>query len=111
MHFEDTHRLVDRKVQPLGVMAKVLRRLHLDGPLLTGLLLIIGFGLFVLYSAVGKNLDLWVGQCVRLGVALLAMFVVAQIPPSLLRRWAPWGYVLGLGLLVMVLTGRPSPST
>ena len=105
MHFEDTHRLVDRKVQPLGVMAKVLRRLHLDGPLLTGLLLIIGFGLFVLYSAVGKNLDLWVGQCVRLGVALLAMFVVAQIPPSLLRRWAPWGYVLGLTLLVMVLTG------
>lgn len=103
--FEDTHRLVDRKVQPLGVMSKVLRRLHLDGPLLSGLLLIIGFGLFVLYSAVGKNLDLWIGQCVRLGVALVAMFIVAQIPPDLLRRWAPWGYALGLGLLVMVLTG------
>ena len=105
MGFEDTHRLVDRKVQPLGVMARLLGRLHLDGPLLVGVLFIIGYGLFVLYSAVGKNLDLWFGQCVRLGVALLAMFVVAQISPAVLRRLAPWGYALGLGLLVMVLTG------
>jgi rod shape determining protein RodA len=105
MGFEDTHRLVDRKVQPLGVMARLLRRLHLDGPLLVGVLFIIGYGLFVLYSAVGKNLDLWVCQCIRLGVALLAMFVVAQVSPAVLRRLAPWGYALGLGLLVMVLTG------
>jgi len=105
MAFEDTHRLVDRKVQPLGVMARLLGRLHLDGPLLVGVLFIIGYGLFVLYSAVGRNLDLWIGQCVRLGVALLAMFVVAQVSPAVLRRLAPWGYALGLGLLVMVLTG------
>jgi rod shape determining protein RodA len=31
------------------------------------------------------------------------LFVVAQLPPDLLRRWSPWGYLLGLGLLIMVL--------
>jgi rod shape determining protein RodA len=40
---------------------------------------------------------------VRLGVAITALFVVAQLPPDLLRRWTPWGYLLGLGLLIMVL--------
>ena len=32
----------------------VLKRLGLDGPLLTGLLLIMAFGLYVLYSAEAK---------------------------------------------------------
>ena len=103
MRFSDTSNLIERKAAPLGDMARVMRRLHLDGPLLGGLLLIAGFGLIVLYSAVGANMELWVSQCVRLGVALAAMVFVAQLPPDLLRRWSPWGYLLGLTLLSLVL--------
>jgi rod shape determining protein RodA len=103
MHFDDTRRLLERRAAPLGDMARVLRGLHLDGPMLGALLLICGFGLVVLYSAVGQNMDLWIQQCVRLGVALVAMIVAAQLPPDLLRRWTPWGYLLGLALLSMVL--------
>jgi rod shape determining protein RodA len=103
MRFSDTQRLIERKAAPLGDMARLLRSLHIDGPLLGGLLLTAGFGLVVLYSAVGENMDLWISQCVRLGIALAAMFLMAQMPPDLLRRWSPWGYVLGLGLLSMVL--------
>ncbi|MDZ7644769.1 MAG: rod shape-determining protein RodA [Woeseiaceae bacterium] len=84
-------------------MGRLARGLHLDVPLLVGLLLICGFGLVVLYSAVGANMDLWLSQCVRLGVALVALVVVAQLPPDLLRRWSPWGYLLGLTLLTLVL--------
>jgi rod shape determining protein RodA len=80
-----------------------MRRLNLDGPLLGGLLLICGYGLVVLYSAVGANTDLWIQQCIRLGVALVAMFLVAQLPPDLMRRWTPWGYLAGLTLLILVL--------
>jgi rod shape determining protein RodA len=47
---------------------------------------------------------LWLSQLVRLGVALLGMFIAAQIPPDFLRRWTPWGFVAGLALLVLVLT-------
>ncbi|MDJ0792801.1 MAG: rod shape-determining protein RodA [Woeseiaceae bacterium] len=80
-----------------------MRKLHVDGPLLVGLLLICGLGLFVLYSAVGESNRLLMNQVVRLGVAFVAMLIVAQLPPGFLRRWTPWGYMLGLLLLVLVL--------
>jgi rod shape determining protein RodA len=76
----------------------------MDGPLLGGLLLICAFGLLVLYSAAGESSRLIINQAVRLGVAIVAMFVVAQIPPDFLRRWTPWVYVAGIILLILVLT-------
>jgi len=81
-----------------------MRRLQIDGPLLGGLLLICGLGLFVLYSAVGESNRLLVNQVVRLGIAFVGMLVVAQMSPDFLRRWTPWGYAAGLILLVLVLT-------
>ncbi|MEQ9562115.1 MAG: FtsW/RodA/SpoVE family cell cycle protein, partial [Woeseiaceae bacterium] len=103
MRFSDTQGLFERNAAPLTSVALLMRRLNLDGPLLGGLLLICGFGLVVLYSAVGANTDLWIQQCIRLGIALVTMFLVAQLPPDLLRRWTPWGYLAGLTLLILVL--------
>jgi len=99
----DTQWLNERQGGTLGDMSGIFRRLNLDGPLLGGLMLISGLGLFVLYSAVSENFDLWLQQVMRLGVAIVAMLIVAQLPPDLLRRWTPWGYLLGLGLLSLVL--------
>ena len=95
--------LFERRSLPLGDMARFLRQIHLDGPLLGGLLLVCGLGLVVLYSAVGENIVLWRQQCVRLGIGLTALFIVAQVPPGVMRRWTPWGYMAGLALLAMVL--------
>ena len=103
MHFSDTSQLFERKAAPLSAVARIMRKLNLDGQLLGALLLICGIGLVVLYSAVGEDMDLLLQQCVRLFAALVAMFIVAQLPPDLLRRWTPWGYLVGLGLLVLVL--------
>jgi rod shape determining protein RodA len=103
MRFSDTQRLFDRSAVPLSNFSGLIKRLNMDGPLFVGLLMISGFGLLVLYSAVAENMDLWLQQCVRLGVAIATMFLMAQLPPDLLRRWTPWGYLLGLGLLILVL--------
>ena len=103
MRLSDTQRLVTGKTAPLGDFARAMRRLHIDGPLLGALLLISALGLVVLYSAVGESMRLWTNQLIRLGVALVAMIVVAQIPPGFLRRWTPWAYVGGLILLGLVL--------
>lgn len=103
MRFSDTSRLVERKSAPLSDFARILRRLNLDGPLLGGLLATLSLGLLVLYSAVGENLDLWLHQCARLVVALVGMLLIAQLPPDLMRRWSPWGYLVGLILLLLVL--------
>jgi len=103
MRYSDTSRLIERKAAPLSDLSRIMRRLNIDGPLLGALLLTSGLGLVVLYSAVGENMDLWLQQCVRLFVALVAMLIVAQLPPDLMRRWSPWGYLIGLILLILVL--------
>ena len=103
MRFSDTQRLIMGKVEPLGDLGRLLRSIHVDSILLGALLMVCTFGLVVLYSAVGENMDLWLQQCIRLGVAIIAMIVVAQLPPDLMRRWTPWGYLFGLTLLVLVL--------
>jgi len=103
MSFSDTHRIFPGGAAPQRGVSGLLRRLYLDGPLLVGLLLTGALGLVVLYSAVAQNGDLWLQQCIRLAVAMAVMLVVAQLPPDFLRRWTPWGYLLGLLLLVLVL--------
>lgn len=100
----ETQRMWSQNSTPISTFPELVRRLNIDGPLLTGLLLICGFGLFVLYSAAGENSRLLVNQAVRLGIAFIAMLIVAQLPPDFLRRWTPWAYLAGLILLVLVLT-------
>ncbi len=76
---------------------------HIDLPLLAGLLLLSGFGLIVLYSASGENLDQVQRQAVRIVLALGIMLAIAQLNPTALRRWSPWLYTVGLVLLIAVL--------
>jgi rod shape determining protein RodA len=104
MPLSDNSRLIAGKEAPLSGFTRLLRQLHIDGPLLGGLLVICGFGLAVLYSAAGESTQMVTNQLLRLCVALLAMLVVAQLPPDFLRRWTPWAYGAGLVLLVLVLT-------
>lgn len=79
------------------------RGLHLDVPLLVGLLLLSAVGLIVLYSASGQNMDVIVRQLIRLGAGFAMLLVLAQIPPQQVARWTPWLYGIGLLLLLAVL--------
>ncbi|MCC7198912.1 MAG: rod shape-determining protein RodA [Gammaproteobacteria bacterium] len=81
---------------------RVLRALHLDGPLIAGLGVLACMGLFVLYSAAGENIGLWTSQAVRLGIATAAMVALAQVPPHFLRMLAPAAYTVGVLLLIAV---------
>jgi rod shape determining protein RodA len=96
--------MLSPKHAPALNFSGLVRNLNVDGPLLGGLLIISVLGLFVLYSAAGESSVLLVNQAIRLGVAVVVMLVVAQLPPDFLRRWTPWGYLVGLVLLVLVLT-------
>jgi rod shape determining protein RodA len=86
----------------LSANASLVRRLHLDGPLLALLGAVIVFGLFILYSATGENLGQWLSQVARLALAVIAMVGLAQLPPGWLRRASPVIYGIGLVLLVLV---------
>ncbi|PIE20780.1 MAG: rod shape-determining protein RodA [Neptuniibacter caesariensis] len=76
---------------------------NLDGWLLLLLLLLCGFGLFILYSASGQDMGYVTRQAIRMGVGFFVMIVLAQLTPRFLGRWAPWLYVMGIGLLVWVI--------
>ncbi len=92
-----------RPNRALSFAGRLLRKLCIDGPMLTALLLLAGAGLFVLYSAGGQQVDLVLRQLLRIGVAIAALLVVAQIPPKYLRMWSPWLYLAGMLMLILVL--------
>ena len=79
------------------------QRLHIDLPLLIGILCLMTLGLFVVYSAGGQEIDIVIRQAIRLGIALVVMFLVAQIPPLSYQKWAVPVFIIGLLLLIGVL--------
>ena len=68
--------------------ATLLQRLHIDGPLLILLLTLAAGSLFVLYSASGKSWDLLSKQATSFGIGLVSMFIIAQLEPRFMARWA-----------------------
>ena len=78
-------------------------RMHLDAPLLIGLLLMTAVSLAVLYAASGQDMGTVQRQFIRAMLALTAMGVLAQFPPSFYKRWAPPVFFLGVLLLLCVL--------
>lgn len=78
-------------------------RLHVDLPLLSALVILLGFGLMVLYSATNQNLPEVRRQVSFIGVAFIAMFTVAQFDVRWLKLWAPWMFLGGVMLLGAVL--------
>jgi rod shape determining protein RodA len=89
----------------LTLAARLLSKLHLDGPLLAGLFAVSGAGLVILYSAGGQSEELLMRQVFRIGFAFGVMLAAAQIPPNFLRMWSPWLYLFGVVLLGFVLVG------
>ncbi len=77
--------------------------LHIDVPLLLGILLLIAMGLVILYSSSSQNLEMVEQQVMRISLALGVMFIFAQIPPTTYQRWALLIYVIGIVLLFAVL--------
>ncbi len=79
------------------------QKLHIDGPLLFGIIVLSLVGYAVLYSASDQNTDLIIRRSIHLAAALSVMFIVAQIPPARLSGISLWFYLVSLGLLILVL--------
>ncbi|MEJ6703954.1 MAG: rod shape-determining protein RodA [Pseudomonadales bacterium] len=75
---------------------------HLDIKMLLLLVLIVGYGLLVLFSAVEQNSGPVISQLTKISVAFAVMTVMAQISPIVYLRFAPWLYLIGVILLICV---------
>ncbi len=78
-------------------------KVHLDWPLLVGILLLMSFGLIILYSASGENLGMIKRQIIRLSMAMVVMVFLAQIPPRIFKYWSFPIFIMGIVLLISVL--------
>lgn len=78
-------------------------KLHIDIPMLVGILLLFGISFLALYSA---KLDVLVlqKQALRMLLSLLLMGTVAHISPRIFKDWAMVLYIFGLILLFLVFT-------
>ncbi|PMH37488.1 rod shape-determining protein RodA [Vibrio sp. 10N.286.49.B3] len=78
-------------------------RLHIDLPLLLGIIVLMGFGLVVMYSASGQSLAMMDRQAMRMALSLVVMIGLAQIPPRTYESFAPALFGVGIILLLGVL--------
>lgn len=83
--------------------ARILLALHLDGPLFIALCMVGAVGTIVLFSASGSSLAMLEAQLIRFAMGLVAMIMLAQVPPRIIRNAAPVAYLFGLALLVIVM--------
>lgn len=81
----------------------VLERVHMDWPLLLIVYSMLGMGSVVLFSAAGEDVGYVNRQLVFAGIGSVAMLVVAQIPPIVMKRLAWLAYLLSLLTLIAVL--------
>ena len=76
---------------------------RLDGPLMVTLIVLAALSMTIVFSASGgQTFDRSLGQLRNFAVALVAMWIVANIPPQTLMRLAVPLYIGGLMLLVGV---------
>ncbi len=76
--------------------------IHVDVPMLLLLLIISAYGLLILYSAVGQQIEPVISQGTKILVGLSAMLVIAQISPIVYMRLAPWIFLIGLIALALI---------
>ncbi|VEH65944.1 rod shape-determining protein RodA [Rodentibacter pneumotropicus] len=98
-HQRKTERNNGRKT-PLWL--RLWKPLHLDFWLLLGLIAITGYGMLVLYSASGGSETMFRNRIIQVFLGFTVMLVMAQLPPRFYQRIAPYLYLVGLILLILV---------
>jgi len=88
--------------QDLGRRKSFWETFHIDFPLLVALMILLGFGLMVLYSATDGSLPQMQRQIAFIIASFFIMLAVAQVDVRILRLWAPWMYLGTMGLLIAV---------
>ncbi|MBS3952666.1 MAG: rod shape-determining protein RodA [Methylomicrobium sp.] len=95
--------LRSEQLDPPSLIGDILRKLHIDVPLLAGLLMVTGLSFLVLYSASGQDIQVLVRQGARIGAAFVLMTVLAHINPYQFKRHSLLLYGMGVALLIAVL--------
>ncbi|WP_118815562.1 rod shape-determining protein RodA [Haemophilus haemolyticus] len=78
------------------------QRLHIDFWLFIGLVAITAYGMLVLYSATGASETMFNNRIIQVFLGFTVMLVMAQFPPKFYQRIAPYLYLIGFIMLILV---------
>ena len=93
----------DDEFEAHSLLGNFLRKIHIDIPLLLGLLLISALSFVILYSASTQNMDVLFKHFMRSCLAFGLMVMLAQVDPHQFKRFSLGLYSFGVFLLVAVL--------
>ncbi len=79
------------------------QRLHIDPWLTLFLILNALLGLTVLYSASAQDMGLVSKQAISFAIGFFMLFTFAQVPPKVYQSFAPYFYLFGVLLLLLVM--------
>jgi rod shape determining protein RodA len=88
--------------QSPSLLGNLLRKLHIDIPLLLGILMICSLSFVILYSAGGQEIPLLIRHATRMALALTLMTVLAHINPRQFQSFSVALFTLCVLLLVAV---------
>ena len=74
----------------------------LDKYLFFLIVITLSFGFIILYTASASSEELLLLQFRNLGIAIVVMLVIAQIPPRIFKLYSPYLMALGVILLILV---------
>ena len=86
------------------IIKKIWYKSHLDFWLVLGIVTLLLLGLGILYSASNQNLALLKHQMISCLLAMIAMYLFAQIPTYRYQTFIPWIYGITLLLLLAVMS-------
>ena len=86
--------------EPLTEKLSLGQKLHIDMPLIGGLLAALALSLIVLYSASGQHYEMLLRQMLRTAISFVFMIVIAQINPRIFERW---GWVLFIFCIILLI--------
>ncbi|WP_261816847.1 rod shape-determining protein RodA [Vibrio gallicus] len=86
-----------------GKNRSLFERMHLDLPLILGILVLMGFALLIMYSASGMSMVMMEKQMARMLLSFCVMVILAQLTPRTYETLAPLLFTGGLILLLGVL--------
>ncbi|HBO38510.1 MAG TPA: rod shape-determining protein RodA [Pasteurellaceae bacterium] len=84
------------------LLLRIWQKLHIDFWLLLGLITITGYGLIVLYSASGGSKTMFHSRLIQVALGFAVMFIMAQFTPRFYQRIAPYLFIVGIILLILV---------
>ena len=80
-----------------------LSKLLIDPLLVLSLLIILGFGLFILFSASGQSINMVIRQAIYIGLGLISMLFISRLDQSVYKNLLIHLFWVGLILLFWVL--------